>query len=117
MAARAASSLWSACLRTACSIYTRDQILSLHGSAEQPSEIVRRLAAFRASGHHHFWADDVSSCNGDVFSITFGHRQLTDAYLLGLAVAHGGVLATFDRSIPRHAVRGAHPDHLLVIAA
>ncbi len=26
-----------------------------------------------------------------------GHRQVTDAYLLGLAFRHGGALATLDR--------------------
>ena len=34
-----------------------------------------------------------------------GHKQITDIYLLGLAVRHGGRLATFDRSIPREAVK------------
>jgi predicted nucleic acid-binding protein len=28
-----------------------------------------------------------------------GHRQVSDAYLLGLAIRHGGVLATFDEGI------------------
>jgi hypothetical protein len=28
-----------------------------------------------------------------------GHRQVTDAYLLGLAIKAGGVLVTFDKSI------------------
>ena len=44
-----------------------------------------------------------------------GHAQVTDVYLLGLAVAHGGTLATFDRSIPLGAVSGARPSHLTVI--
>jgi len=29
----------------------------------------------------------------------FGHQQVTDAYLLGLAVKENGVLVTFDRGI------------------
>ena len=28
-----------------------------------------------------------------------GHRQVTDAYLLGLALRHGGRLATFDKGM------------------
>ena len=64
-----------------------------------------------------FWPDDVSLCDSDVFSLTVGHRQLTDVYLLGLAVQRGGRLATFDRSIPVKAVRGARADHLAVIDA
>lgn len=84
-------------------------------SAERSAEIARRLASFRGSGHHVFWPDDVSLCDSDLFSLTVGHRQLTDVYLLGLAVRHGGRLATFDRSIPLKAVRGARPEHLVVV--
>lgn len=29
----------------------------------------------------------------------FGHQQITDAYLLGLAIAKGGALVTFDRGL------------------
>lgn len=29
----------------------------------------------------------------------FGHQQVTDAYLLGLAIKEGGVLVTFDRGL------------------
>jgi hypothetical protein len=44
-----------------------------------------------------------------------GHRQLTDVYLLGLAKKMGGRLATFDRTIPVKAVRGATPELLQII--
>jgi len=30
---------------------------------------------------------------------SFGHQQITDAYLLGLAIKQGGVLVTFDKAI------------------
>ncbi len=86
-------------------------------SAAQPIELARRLAAFRDSGHHTFWPDDVSLCDTGVFDLVVGHRHLTDVYLLGLAVAHDGFLATFDRSIPLKAVRGARPPDLLVLEA
>ena len=44
-----------------------------------------------------------------------GPNQITDAYLLALAVKNGGRLATFDRSITLGAVRRAKPRHLAVI--
>lgn len=34
-------------------------------------------------------------------------NQTTDVYLLGLAVKHGGKLATLDRSIPKSGVLGS----------
>jgi hypothetical protein len=44
-----------------------------------------------------------------------GHRQVTDVYLLGLAIRRGGRLATFDRSIPLKAVRGARAECMEVL--
>jgi hypothetical protein len=44
-----------------------------------------------------------------------GHRKITDAYLLGLAVRNHGRLATFDPSIPLKAVHGAAPRNLVLI--
>ena len=85
--------------------------------AERPARIVERLDMFRSSGDHVFWPDDVSLCDSGVFSLTVGHRQMTDVYLLALARGHDGRLVTFDRSIPLKAVRGAHPDDLVVIDA
>lgn len=50
---------------------------------------------------HRFWPDDlsiVSSPNVARHKLA-GHRQVTDAHLLGLAIGHGGLLATFDTGI------------------
>ena len=82
-------------------------------------DIGRRLELFRTSGHHVFWPDDVSISDPRLFHMArlMGHRQLTDAYLLGLAMRHGGRLATFDRSIPVAVVKGAGDAHLSVIPA
>jgi len=49
---------------------------------------------------HRFWPDDLSL--GEALERAgeiSGHQQITDAYLLGLAISHGGVLATFDRGV------------------
>lgn len=83
----------------------------------RPADLVARLGAMRASGRHQFWPDAVSLCDDTVFDTAFirGHRQVTDVYLLGLATHRRGCLATFDRSIPLRAVRGATRDTLQVI--
>ena len=86
-------------------------------AAERPAEIVRRLTAFRDSGDHTFWPDDVSVCDPRLFDLGVGHRQLTDVYLLALAVRRDGRLATFDRSIPAKGVRGARAGHLVLVDA
>jgi hypothetical protein len=44
-----------------------------------------------------------------------GPSQITDAYLLALAVQNDGRLVTFDRTIPLSAVRGAEPRHVVAL--
>ncbi len=86
--------------------------------APRPAIALDHLRRFCASGDHHFWADAVSLRDEELFDLTEarGHRQVTDVYLLGLALRLGGRLATFDRTIPPAAVEGAGTETLLVIA-
>ena len=67
--------------------------------------------------HHAFWADDQSLLDDDLFNWThlLGPRQLTDAYLLALAVRHKGRFVTLDRRVPLAAVPGAQAKHLVVV--
>ena len=44
----------------------------------------------------------------------FGHQQITDAYLLGLAVRESGVLVTLDKAI-RYMAGPKYAKHLLVL--
>ena len=76
------------------------------------------LRKFCASGGHEFWSDEISLRDEALFDLSAGggHQQLTDLYLLGLARRRRGCLATFDRSIPLAAVRGARTETLAVIA-
>ena len=77
-----------------------------------------RLLAYAASAaHHEYWRSDVSILDRTIFdhSRIHGPRQLTDVYLLGLAVHHGGRLVTFDRTVALAAVRTARPHHLVVL--
>ncbi len=86
-------------------------------TAEPPAAIVGRLRKFCASGHHTFWADDLSLLDTDGFQkrLPLTSRQITDAYLLALAHRRGGCLVTFDHTIPVKALRGAAGPDLVVI--
>lgn len=55
---------------------------------------------------HQFWAADTSLRDLLPADTILTHTQITDLYLLGLAVAHGGRLATFDQRIPTALVAG-----------
>lgn len=89
-----------------------------HAAALTPSSIRAHLQRFCALEGHVFWPGDVSLLD-DVLTpnAAVTHRQLTDVYLLALAVRHGGCLATFDTSIPLSVVRGAGRKHLLTLGA
>ena len=80
-------------------------------------EAFRMLNLFAGQGDHAFWGDDISLLDAQRFNWNqiLGPKQLTDIYLLGLAVKNGGRFATFDRAIPRSAVVGAEPRNLVVI--
>lgn len=82
-----------------------------------PAQAVELLAAARAHPHHAFWPCDVSLLDPQVVdrSRLHGSRQVTDAYLLALAVAHDGRFVTFDRALSPDCVRGATADHLTVL--
>ena len=81
------------------------------------AEAIARLAEQIERTDHEFWPDNVSITDRTVFdpSSILGPNQITDAYLLALAVRNGGRLATLDQSISLRAVRGAEPRHLAII--
>jgi hypothetical protein len=88
-------------------------------SAPTPGSMVERLDEFCASEGHVFWPDQISLRDKRRFhwASRVSHRDLTDVYLLALAMHHGGTLATFDRNIPIEAVSGAGPAELEIIPA
>ncbi len=75
------------------------------GSTAAVAAIVAQL---RALPGHGFWPDDISLPGADHIdqAKVLTSAQVTDTYLLALAVAHGGMLATFDRRLSSAAVRG-----------
>jgi toxin-antitoxin system PIN domain toxin len=84
-----------------------------------PADIVQHLRSFLLPELGHvFWPDRISLRDDKLFHHAFivSHKQITDVYLLGLAVDRSGVLVTFDRSIPLPAVRGAGEEHVTVLS-
>lgn len=80
-----------------------------------PKEVIGWLAQFARDTDHEFWPDNVSLIDPGVFvhDRIFGPRQITDLYLLALAVQRDAVFVTFDRSITETPVKDALPEHLL----
>lgn len=63
---------------------------------------------------HHFWRDELSMAEAAAhWNPPLGHKQVTDAYLLGLVHRYKGTMVTFDQRI-QHLARLANlePDVL-----
>ena len=65
-------------------------------------DICRRLCEVPG---HHFWTEDISILQILEPEAIITHAQITDVYLLGLAIHRKGKLATLDQRIPVDAVR------------
>ncbi|HZU91817.1 MAG TPA: TA system VapC family ribonuclease toxin [Stellaceae bacterium] len=76
-------------------------------SADSPAAVAPIVARLRALPGHVFWKDDFSLMASAVVDVAriATPAQVTDTYLLALAVANKGQLATFDRRLSPDAVR------------
>lgn len=73
-----------------------------------PSVVARSLSALRALPGHRFWPDKISIADEsrvDAARLS-SHSRVTDSYLLALAAANGGQLASMDHRLAVDAVAG-----------
>jgi len=70
--------------------------------AVSPQQAVKVLESNLKHRFHQFWADDIgfAAAIEPFRQRLVGHRQVTDVYLLGLAVHYKGWLATLDQGLP-----------------
>ena len=73
-----------------------------------PAAVAELMSGLCALPGHVFWPDDISLLDAKKLDASrlLSSAQVTDSYLLALACAHGGKLATFDRRLVVDAVRG-----------
>lgn len=116
--ARSRSAGWATCPLTENGVVRVLSNPAYRAEPERPGALLARLRSFCGSGGHVFWPDDVSLRSARTLraGAALSHATLTDIYLLALAVAHDGRLATFDRRIPVSAVSGGEKEHLEVIS-
>jgi uncharacterized protein len=91
------------------SLYTPDPI--------RLSEARFSLNTFLQNTGHHFWPTDIGylEATSPFEGRAYGHKQVTDGYLLGLAIRHQGTLATMDRKI-LHLAGQEYAKHVELIA-
>lgn len=88
-----------------------------------PATVLDALRTICAIPSHTYWPCTLAITDASCFkhSHLTGPRQVTDMYLLGLAVQHksdggsGARLVSFDQTIPLSCVHGAMPGHLVLI--
>jgi uncharacterized protein len=78
---------------------------------------IKLLKMAKDATDHTFWPDAASLLEADQFNADdfTSHSQITDAYLLALAVRNGGRLVSLDPDIKTTIVRGFKQHHLLLI--
>ena len=79
--------------------------------------VMKHLADACEDKVHEFWSDEVSLLDPEVVDSTriHGPKQITDIYLLALAVEHEGRIVTFDTGVSLAAVRKATTRNLVVL--
>ena len=101
---------------------TENGVLRIVGNSRYPSSpgnpaaVAELMTVFLALGGHEFWPDDVSLFDAARVDTSrlLDSAQITDSYLLALAGAHGGKLATLDRRMVTTAVAdGPRAIHLI----
>lgn len=114
--ARESSKGWASCP------LTQNGVVRIMSQPSYPTPrpaalVAERLALACSASEHVFWAADVSLLAVGLidWQRLLGHRQVTDAYLLALAVRQQGRLVTFDQRIKVEVVLGAKPEHLQII--
>lgn len=107
---------WASCAITEMG-YVRVVSQSSYPLGLSTRDAVARLDEARSAGPHEFWPCDVSLIDETVIARDrlLGAKQVTDAYLLALAVAHDGRFVTLDKRVPLATVVGAEARHLIVI--
>jgi uncharacterized protein len=92
---------WATCPMTQAGFVRIVSNPAFSRDAVQPREAIHVLAANTAAKDHAFWPDELPVAAAVAFTGVrlMGHQQVTDAYLLGLAIRRGGVLATLDQRI------------------
>ena len=101
---------------------TENGVLRIVGSARYPNSpgtpaaVAELFAKLCALPGHEFWPDGITLLDSQRIDSArlLDSGQVTDTYLLALATAHSGKLATFDRHLVTDAViGGAEALHLI----
>lgn len=100
------SQVWATCPLTENGVLRIVGHTRYPNSPGTPAAVATLLASLRELPGHKFWPDDVTLLDARLINKgrLLDSAQVTDSYLLALASAHGGQLATFDQRLVADAV-------------
>jgi toxin-antitoxin system PIN domain toxin len=115
---RKARSGWATCPFTQAGFVRIVSNPSFSAHAVTPTEATRLLTENLEFPGHTFWKDEITFAEAvQPFQLRLkGHQQVSDAYLLGLAMHQRGKLATFDKKIGALLSKNTDWNYLEVIA-
>jgi uncharacterized protein len=87
--------------------------------ALSPREALAQLEAMLGQRGHVFWADDRPFAGSKFVAAErlVGHRQITDAHLLAIALRHNGRLVTFDAGVESLVPKGTPRERAVHVIA
>lgn len=106
---------WASCVLTQNG-FVRIISQRTYGAGVSTGAALEQLESACSTRHHEFWSCSLTILDASMDrERILGPRQLTDVYLLALAVHHGGRFVTLDTNIVREAVPTAAADQLVVV--
>ncbi len=110
---------WASCAITQLAFLRLTSNPKVTGCETTPAEALQALAAMVGNEAHEYWSEAPEPAGLATLQhpALVGHRQVTDAYLLGLAVERRQRLATLDRGLLSFATAAGHEAHVELVSA
>ena len=110
---------WASCSLTQLAFVRLTSNPKVVGSDISPAQALQALAAMAAQPQHEYWEDAPEPLQMTTLqsAALVGHRQVTDAYLLGLAAHRQQRLATLDRGLLTFAQACGLAGHVELVSA
>lgn len=109
---------WATCSHTQAGFVRVLSNPAVNTSAPTPAKALALLkSSTEMNPYHRFWIDSLplTAISVNLQNKIRGHNQITDAYLLALAIHHKARLVTFDTGIQSLAPKGSPEYDALVI--
>ena len=110
---------WASCALTQLAFLRLTSNSKVVVETISPAEALDALATMTAQPQHEYWSESPEPRHLPTLHspALIGHRQITDAYLLGLAVHKRQRLATLDRGLLSFAAAQGLAAHVELVAA